>query len=295
MQRARRVGRRAAAGAGDRRPEGRRLDTGQGGEDAAHARNARRDSPPLTLPPSALVTSSRTYLPRCVGRGMAIAGARSYQTSPPAPPPRRPRTTHEEIQVAFNRNIITKEDAANYDRALTKHDAGMPRTLGDEPPAAMPSNEPTASDEFLTQLIKFIPVEILAFYTLIASIISANTDDGASRSCGCSAPSPARWWSHRCTCGASARSCGRGRTWPRPSPSPCTSSPSAGGSPPRAGTSRGSARSRWRSPPSCCRSSTSSRCPSSRRTSRATADPTTSPCRLHRSPVRRPPAGLLLA
>ena len=86
--------------------------------------------------------------------------------------------------MAFNRNIITKEDAANYDRALTKHDAGMPRTLGDEPPAAMPSNEPTASDEFLTQLIKFIPVEILAFYTLIASIISANTDDGASRS----------WW-----------------------------------------------------------------------------------------------------
>ncbi len=86
--------------------------------------------------------------------------------------------------MAFNRNIITKEDAANYDRALTKHDAGMPRTLGDERPAATPSNEPTASDEFLTQLIKFIPVEILAFYTLIASIISANTDDGASRS----------WW-----------------------------------------------------------------------------------------------------
>src|SRR4051794_28095855 len=80
-----------------------------------------------------------------------------------------------EIVMAFNRNIITTEDAINFDRARQGAQT-MPATLAENPPAPPTGNAPTQGDDFLTQLIKFIPVEILGFYTLVASIIGANTE-----------------------------------------------------------------------------------------------------------------------
>jgi hypothetical protein len=82
--------------------------------------------------------------------------------------------------VAFNRNIITNQDAANFDLALQGNQQ-MPRTLAADPPAPTPTEEATQGDDFLTQLIKFIPVEILGFYTLVASIVLANTEGDAVR------------------------------------------------------------------------------------------------------------------
>ena len=81
--------------------------------------------------------------------------------------------------MAFNRNIITKQDAANFDLALQGNQQ-MPATLAADPPAP-PPDEATQGDDFLTQLIKFIPVEILGFYTLVASIVIANTEGDAVR------------------------------------------------------------------------------------------------------------------
>ncbi len=75
--------------------------------------------------------------------------------------------------MAFNRNIITKEDASNFD--LARRRAGpMPATLETDPPAPAPGNSSTQGDDFLTQLVKFIPIEILGLYTLVASIVAAN-------------------------------------------------------------------------------------------------------------------------
>lgn len=54
----------------------------------------------------------------------------------------------------------------------------MPATLGASPPAPTQDiDKPTTGDDFLTQVVKFIPVEILGFYTLVASIVAANTTD----------------------------------------------------------------------------------------------------------------------
>jgi hypothetical protein len=95
-------------------------------------------------------------------------------------PSASPTSTHEGGDVSFNRNIITKQDAANFDLAQGPgHE--MPATLGADPPASTPGSQPTQGDDFLTQLVKFIPVEILGFYTLVASIIIANTEGDPGR------------------------------------------------------------------------------------------------------------------
>jgi len=80
--------------------------------------------------------------------------------------------------MAFNRNIVTEKDAANCDRAQEGAQA-MPKTFQVDPPTRRDGK--TQSDDFLTQLVKFIPVEILGFYTLVASIVSANTDGDEAR------------------------------------------------------------------------------------------------------------------
>ena len=81
--------------------------------------------------------------------------------------------------MSFNRNIITRQDAANFD--LARQGAPMPATLDADQPAPTPGDKPTQSDDFLTQLVKFIPVEILGFYTLVGSIVAANTEDDPAR------------------------------------------------------------------------------------------------------------------
>ena len=77
--------------------------------------------------------------------------------------------------MAFNRNIITKPDAENFDDPTQ----GTPRTFTDKPPASVAGGEKTESDDFTTQLLKFAPVEIIGFYTLASSVIVAQVDDRA--------------------------------------------------------------------------------------------------------------------
>jgi hypothetical protein len=73
--------------------------------------------------------------------------------------------------MGFNRNIITAKDVENFAAAHTE--AAKPRTLATAPPAVPAKGAPTA-DDFLTQVLKYIPLEIIGLYLAIAGILDAN-------------------------------------------------------------------------------------------------------------------------
>ncbi len=84
---------------------------------------------------------------------------------------------------AFNRNIITALDIAN----LLAPQVGTPRTLDAAPPAgAIPEgapappaggvNVPTA-DDYLTKLLKYVPLEVLGAYLFVESLITTNVSE----------------------------------------------------------------------------------------------------------------------
>jgi hypothetical protein len=88
--------------------------------------------------------------------------------------------------MGFNRNIITRADITN----LVTPGTATPRTLGTDPPAgyvppAAAGPPPTAAaapagvatpteDDYLTRLLKYVPVEVLGGYLFMATIIDSN-------------------------------------------------------------------------------------------------------------------------
>jgi hypothetical protein len=84
---------------------------------------------------------------------------------------------------AFNRNVITDADISK----LLAPDAGTPKTLDAAPPAGDTSvatstqpaggvKVPTA-DDYLTKLLKYVPVEVLGAYLFIEGLVTTNVDD----------------------------------------------------------------------------------------------------------------------
>ncbi len=102
---------------------------------------------------------------------------------------------------AFNRNIITDVDISN----LLAPDMGTPRTLDAAPPAGQvpiatpappatptgaPAGAPPAApaapaavvsvptaDDYLTKLLKYVPLEVLGAYLFIEGLVTTNVDD----------------------------------------------------------------------------------------------------------------------
>jgi hypothetical protein len=91
----------------------------------------------------------------------------------------------------FNRNIITDVDIQN----LLAPDKGTPRTLDSAPPAApapAPSAAPAAgaagaaggvkvpaADDYLTKLLKYVPIEVLGAYLFVEGLIATNVEEGS--------------------------------------------------------------------------------------------------------------------
>jgi hypothetical protein len=88
--------------------------------------------------------------------------------------------------MAFNRNIITDKDIKNLIASQQNPPtSNPPRTLADAPPALPPGGNSTG-DDYMTRLLKYVPLEVLGFYLAIATIISsnANSDSALSWSLG---------------------------------------------------------------------------------------------------------------
>jgi hypothetical protein len=81
---------------------------------------------------------------------------------------------------ALNRNIITPVDVRNL---VVENKPG--KTLDTRPPAAAspPGGVavPTA-DDYLTKLLKFVPLEVLGVYLFIASVVETNVGNEPQRS-----------------------------------------------------------------------------------------------------------------
>jgi hypothetical protein len=75
------------------------------------------------------------------------------------------------MRMSFNRNIMTSVDITNWKAAATGS-RGAPETFTAGPPAA-PEGAPTA-DEFLTRLVKYVPLEIIGFYLVVAGVLDSN-------------------------------------------------------------------------------------------------------------------------
>jgi hypothetical protein len=73
---------------------------------------------------------------------------------------------------ALNRNIITPADVKNI------ADGNAPgKTLDVSPPAGVAPRGPAVApteDDYLTKLLKFVPLEVLGAYLFIASVIESN-------------------------------------------------------------------------------------------------------------------------
>jgi hypothetical protein len=91
----------------------------------------------------------------------------------------------------FNRNIITDKDIVKLSSATTP--AVMPKTLRTSPPSAMavprsggpagpaPGDVPVPSeDDYLTKLVKYVPLEVLGAYLSLAAVINSNLDKSHS-------------------------------------------------------------------------------------------------------------------
>jgi hypothetical protein len=82
------------------------------------------------------------------------------------------------MTIVMNRNIITKADIEQMSAATTAGD--VPKTLGTKPPAA--SQAATApggvavptEDDYITKLLKYIPIEILGAYLFMQTIVNSN-------------------------------------------------------------------------------------------------------------------------
>lgn len=81
--------------------------------------------------------------------------------------------------MRFDRNIITEADAAQ----VRPSGMGTPRILefkGPSAPEFMPSAVPVPSaDDYLTKLLKYLPLEVLGVYLFLTTLIKQNVD-GAS-------------------------------------------------------------------------------------------------------------------
>jgi hypothetical protein len=89
--------------------------------------------------------------------------------------------------MAFNRNIITEEDVTNF-TAAESSGMNFPATLAESPPApasvpvgpaAPPPGAPNA-DDYFTRLVKYVPLEIIGFYLLVAGLIDSNVEDDST-------------------------------------------------------------------------------------------------------------------
>lgn len=80
--------------------------------------------------------------------------------------------------MGFNRNIITDEDVTNLRNARAANTA-LPKTLAASPPAE-PGGTPTA-DEYMTKLVKYLPLEILGAYLFILGVINTNVTTSPAR------------------------------------------------------------------------------------------------------------------
>lgn len=103
--------------------------------------------------------------------------------------------------ATLNRNVITSADMANMAKARTP--AELPATFDSMPPASMmattgalegvgtggtttaPGGVTTATaDDYLTRLVKYVPLEVLGLYLFIEGIIKSNIDDARTEA----------WW-----------------------------------------------------------------------------------------------------
>jgi hypothetical protein len=84
------------------------------------------------------------------------------------------------MTIVLNRNIITKADIAQMSEATTSGD--VPMTLDAKPPAAPAPAAATApggvavptEDDYITKLLKYIPIEILGAYIFMQTIVNSN-------------------------------------------------------------------------------------------------------------------------
>ena len=84
------------------------------------------------------------------------------------------------MTIVLNRNIITKADIAQMSKAVTPGD--LPKTLDTKPPAGSAPEAAAApggvaistEDDYITKLLKYIPVEILGAYLFMQSVVNSN-------------------------------------------------------------------------------------------------------------------------
>jgi hypothetical protein len=82
------------------------------------------------------------------------------------------------MTIVMNRNIITKADIAQMSGAATAGD--VPKTLDTKPPASAPqAGAPggvavPAEDDYITKLLKYIPIEILGAYLFMQTVVNSN-------------------------------------------------------------------------------------------------------------------------
>jgi hypothetical protein len=83
------------------------------------------------------------------------------------------------MTIVMNRNIITKADIAQMSAATAAGD--VPKTLDTKPPASAPQAAaapggvvvPT-EDDYITKLLKYIPIEILGAYLFMQTVVNSN-------------------------------------------------------------------------------------------------------------------------
>jgi hypothetical protein len=84
------------------------------------------------------------------------------------------------MTIVMNRNIITKADIAQMSAATTAGD--VPKTLDTKPPASSAPQAGAApggvvvpsEDDYITKLLKYIPVEILGAYLFMQTVVNSN-------------------------------------------------------------------------------------------------------------------------
>lgn len=84
------------------------------------------------------------------------------------------------MTIVMNRNIITKDDIAHMSVAATAGD--IPKTLDTKPPAASAPQDAAApggvavptEDDYITKLLKYIPIEILGAYLFMQTVVNSN-------------------------------------------------------------------------------------------------------------------------
>jgi hypothetical protein len=84
------------------------------------------------------------------------------------------------MATVFNRNIITKTDIHQLSQASAP--GNVPETLATSPPAGAQINPAAAlggvpvptADDYITKLLKYVPVEILGAYLFIQSVVNSN-------------------------------------------------------------------------------------------------------------------------